>query len=256
MLQTDLLRSETDLISSKLNLLKAKTNNEIANKEDVIKISIDSELLRLKNDYLAQQIEYLEKKDTLFNKIQESRNILSSNSVQYLKNPLTKDGDLILSDRQIKIGLVVDEEEGRNAERLIDFYNNDPEHKGYPIFLIFENGCYGGLCNVMQSLINKMLRSESPVFVVVKKFAYSAAAVITTCAVNSFIYEEAEMMHHQIQTIFHNKQVNPTKLKEYSDLMKYYSRIYSDKMCSKLGIKLEEFVKKMYKNSCDGEGWF
>ena len=38
--------------------------------------------------------------------------------------------------------------------------------------------------------------------------------------------------------------------------MKYYSRIYSDKMCSKLGIKLEEFVKKMYKNSCDGEGWF
>ena len=255
-LQTDLLRSETDLINSKLNLLKAKANNEIANKEDIIKISIDSELLRLKNDYLAQQIEYLEKKDTLFNKIQESRNILSSNSVQYLKNPLTKDGDLILSDRQIKFGLIVDEEEGRNAERLIDFYNNDPEHKGYPIFLIFENGCYGGLCNVMQSLINKMLRSESPVFVVVKKFAYSAAAVITTCAVNSFIYEEAEMMHHQIQTIFHNKQVNPTKLKEYSDLMKYYSRIYSDKMCSKLGIKLEEFVKKMYKNSCDGEGWF
>ena len=92
MLQTDLLRSETDLISSKLNLLKTKTHNEIANKEDVIKISIDSELLKLKNDYLAQQIEYLEKKDTLFNKIQESRNILSSNSVQYLKNPLTKDG--------------------------------------------------------------------------------------------------------------------------------------------------------------------
>ena len=256
MLQTDLLRSETDLISSKLNLLKAKTNNEIANKEDVIKISIDSELLRLKNDYLTQQIEYLEKKDTLFNKIQESRNILSSNSVQYLKNPLTKDGDLILSDRQIKFGLVVDEEEGRNAERLIDFYNNDPEHKGYPIFLIFENGCYGGLCNVMQSLINKMLRSESPVFVVVKKFAYSAAAVITTCAINSFIYKEADMMHHQTQTIFHNKQVNPTKLKEHSDLMKYYSRIYSDKMCSKLGVTLEEFVKKMYKNSCDGEGWF
>ena len=256
MLQTDLLRSETDLISSKLNLLKAKTHNEIANKEDVIKISIDSELLKLKNDYLAQQIEYLEKKDTLFNKIQESRNILSSNSVQYLKNPLTKDGDLILSDRQIKFGLVVDEEEGRNAERLIDFYNNDPEHKGYPIFLIFENGCYGGLCNVMQSLINKMLRSESPVFVVVKKFAYSAAAVITTCAVNSFIYKEADMMHHQTQTIFHNKQVNPTKLKEHSDLMKYYSRIYSDKMCSKLGVTLEEFIKKMYKNSCDGEGWF
>ena len=256
MLQTDLLRSETDLISSKLNLLKTKTHNEIANKEDVIKISIDSELLKLKNDYLAQQIEYLEKKDTLFNKIQESRNILSSNSVQYLKNPLTKDGDLILSDRQIKFGLVVDEEEGRNAERLIDFYNNDPEHKGYPIFLIFENGCYGGSCSVMQSLINKMLRSESPVFVVVKKFAYSAAAVITTCAVNSFIYEEAEMMHHQIQTIFHNEIVNPTKLKEYSDLMKYYSRIYSDKMCSKLRVNLEEFVKKMYKNSCDGEGWF
>lgn len=256
MLQTDLLRSATDLISSKLNLLKAKTNNEIANKEDVIKISIDSKLLKLKNDYLAQQIEYLEKKDTLFNKIQESRNILSSNSVQYLKNPLTKDGDLFLSDRQINFGLIVDEEEGRNAERLFDFYNNDPEHKGYPIFLIFENGCYGGLCNVMQSLINKMLGSESPVFVVVKKFAYSAAAVITTCAVNSFIYEEADMRHHQTHQIFHNKQVNPTKLKEYSDLMKYYDRIYSDKMCSKLGVKFEEFVKKMYKNSCDGEGWF
>lgn len=205
--QTELLKSETDLLNSKIELLKAKNINKIAKRGELIKISIDTEILNLKNNFLTKQIEYLEKKETLFNKTQESRNNLSSNSVQYLKKPLTKDGILVLSDRQINFGKIVDEEEGLKAERLIDFYNNDPEHKGYPIFLIFENGCYGGLCSVMQSLINKMLSSESPVFVVVKKFAYSAAAVITTCAVNSFIYEEADMMHHQVQFPVNKKNI-------------------------------------------------
>ena len=257
MQQAEVFKSEAAILSAKLDLLIAQQNDNLTKNEELIRMKLDTEILKNKNEYLMKQIEYLNNKDTLFNKIQEGRDNLSFNPVQYLKNPLTKDGVLILSDRQIKFGLIVNDEEARKAEYLIDFYNNDTEHKGYPIFLIFEDGCYGGRCDSMQSIVNKISNSESPVYVVVKKFAYSAAAVITTCAAKSFIYEEAEMMHHQCQIRFgFGRSFNPTELKEYAEYFWNGECIYNKKLCAKLGCTPEKFVKKMYENSCNGEGWF
>ncbi|MBQ2349819.1 MAG: ATP-dependent Clp protease proteolytic subunit [Cytophagales bacterium] len=49
----------------------------------------------------------------------------------------------------------------------------------------------------MNDIINKMKQSKSPVYVVVKKHAHSAAAIITTGAEKYFICRGAEMLHHQ-----------------------------------------------------------
>lgn len=258
--KAELNKSEKDLILSEIDLKNTKDiAAEIERNDELRKIRIDSEKLRLQNENLSMQIENFNKKDELFKKIQKSRNYLSHNPVQYLnekelKEHLKKTGVLVLSDRQIKFGLIVDNEEVSKAELLINFYNNDIEHRGYPIFLIFERGCHGGYVSSMTRLINTMMKSKSPVYVVVKQFAYSAAAIITTCAVESFIYPEAVMLHHQMQSFYFGYK-NTSKWLDNAKFIEKYQRKTWERMLKKIGISYENFIKKMYENSCDGEGW-
>ena len=247
---------EIEFNKKKLELEQEKFELERKNfqqHKEIIDLTYENEVLKQKNDKLNYQIEILKNQELLKEEERKAKENLSSGVIQYLENPLGEDGVLILSDRQINVGLVINQEAADLVSHLIDFYNNDEKHRKYPIFLIFDE-CWGGRCDCMFDIINKMQQSKSPVYVVVKRAAYSAAAVITTCAEKSFICQGAEMLHHQPQC-YGWFRANVRKWEETVRFWKTYAKKCHEFMMKKLNCTYEQFVDKMYKNSCDGEFW-
>ncbi len=256
-LEVEKLKLKVEQEEAKLRLAKVELENQkiklLKDNNALMQITFQNEVLKQQKDNLQYQVDIIKNKEILRQEEDKAREVLSSGGIQYLEEPFKKNGVLVLSDRQIKIGLFIDVDTTNEVNRLIDFYNNDEIHKKYPIFLIFDE-CWGGRCDCMLDIINKMQQSESPVYVVVKKAAYSAAAVITTCAAKSFIARGAQMLHHQVHLGVYSRQ-NVKKLEEFIVGTKTYAKKCFEPMLLKLKCSYEQFVEKMYKNSCDGEDW-
>jgi ATP-dependent Clp protease protease subunit len=92
--------------------------------------------------------------------------------------------------------------------------------------------------------------SEAPVYVVVKSFAASMAACITTQAAKSFAYPNAVILHHQIQSFGGG---NLTQQQEWVKEMEEWWRRLADPVAQKMGITREEFIKRMYAHSSSGD---
>ena len=99
-------------------------------------------------------------------------------------------------------------------------------------------------------IIKAMQASKAPIHVVVKSFAASMAAVITTMADKSYVYPNAIILHHQMSTM---NWGNMTQLKEQLELAREWERRLHLPVAKKMGISLEEFRKKMYEKSSDGD---
>jgi ATP-dependent Clp protease protease subunit len=164
----------------------------------------------------------------------------------YLKNPY-KDGKLIISDRRIPLnGVVTSKTADDIAERIHYFNNRDVEA---PIFLVIDD-CPGGSVMAGYKILKAMHGSNAPVYVVVKSFAASLAACLTTCAERSFAYPNAIIMHHQLAVISGG---NLTQHREMvSELEKWWVRLATP-IADKMGITLEEFIQRMYDESSTGD---
>ena len=102
-------------------------------------------------------------------------------------------------------------------------------------------------------ILKAMEGSEAPIYVVVKSFAASMAATITTLAEKSFIYPNAIMLHHQISQSFTFSSMNLTEQKEnVEDLKKWWARL-ADPIAEKMGITSDEFIEMMYKKTVTGD---
>ncbi|MEM9237156.1 MAG: peptidase S14, partial [Verrucomicrobiota bacterium] len=88
--------------------------------------------------------------------------------------------------------------------------------------------------------------------VVVKSFAASMAAAITTLAEESYAYPNAVLLHHQISaTVF--GRMNLTQQKEFfKESMRWWNRLASP-IADKMGLTKEEFIAKMYEKSTSGD---
>ena len=71
--------------------------------------------------------------------------------------------------------------------------------------------CPGGSVMEGYRIVKAMQASKAPIHVVVKSFAASMAAVITTLAVHSYAYPNAVILHHQMST---GANGNMTQIKE------------------------------------------
>jgi ATP-dependent Clp protease protease subunit len=92
--------------------------------------------------------------------------------------------------------------------------------------------------------------SPAPVYVVVKSFAASMAAGITTLSKRSFAYPNAIMLHHQILS---GSFGNLTEQKEnLKDLEEWWKRLAAP-VAAKMGISLDDFIKRMYQNRSTGD---
>jgi ATP-dependent Clp protease protease subunit len=88
------------------------------------------------------------------------------------------------------------------------------------------------------------------VYVVVKSFAASMAACLTTLAEKSFAYPNAVIMHHQISAFAGG---NLTQQQEWVKEMEEWWKRLADPVAAKMGITREEFIKQMYAHASTGD---
>jgi ATP-dependent Clp protease protease subunit len=165
----------------------------------------------------------------------------------YLKEPLKADGTLVLSDRRIPLnGPIGYDTADRIADR-IDYYNNKSQE--YPIFIVIDDSP-GGSVMAGYKILKSMQSSAAPVYVVVKSFAASMAAGITTLAERSFAYPNAIILHHQISSgIVGNVTIQREQVKE---IEKWWDRL-AGPIAKKMGISTEDFVNQMYEHTRTGD---
>ncbi|MDA7626117.1 ATP-dependent Clp protease proteolytic subunit [Akkermansiaceae bacterium] len=155
-----------------------------------------------------------------------------------------------ISDRRIPFnGAVTGTLADRVTTRINYFNNKDPKK---PIFIVIDDSP-GGSVMAGYRILKAMEGSEAPIYVVVKSFAASMAATITTLAEKSFVYPNAIILHHQISQSFMFSSMNLTEQKEnVEDLKKWWARL-ADPIAEKMGITSDEFIEMMYKKTVSGD---
>lgn len=157
-----------------------------------------------------------------------------------------KDGVLTISDRRIALdGPIVEGTADYVSDRL-NFFNNKDEK--LPIFIVIDRSPGGSVMEGYR-IVKAMRASKAPVSVVVKSYAASMAAVITTLAPHSYVYPNAVLLHHQILSFSFG---NLTEQKEQLEVLKEWYKRLSEPVAKKAGMSLDAFTKEMYKHNSDG----
>lgn len=172
----------------------------------------------------------------------------------YLKDPLIKRSNtLVLSDRCIELNGTITPWKANYIIDQIQYFNNKNSH--YPIFLIIGNSP-GGYITAGYDILHAIEYSKAPVYVVVKAYAASMAALITTLATKSYAYPNAIILHHQPvhqPGYGSNLNLNLRATKEqYAELNETWQRL-GGRVAKKMGISLKEFDKKLYQKSMYGD---
>jgi ATP-dependent Clp protease protease subunit len=158
-----------------------------------------------------------------------------------------KDGVLTVSDRRITLdGPIVTGVADAVTERIHYFNNKD---ETLPIFLVIDRSPGGSVMEGYR-IVKAMQASKAPVHVVVKSYAASMAAVITTLAPHSYVYPNAVVLHHQILSFSFG---NLTQQKEQLEILKEWYKRLAEPVAKKVGMSLDAFTKEMYKHSSDGD---
>ncbi len=162
------------------------------------------------------------------------------------KKPFSN-GTLVISDRRIPLnGPIFWGAAKRITERLHYFNNKSADE---PIFLVIDY-CPGGSVMEGYRIVKALQASKAPVHVVVKSFAASMAAVITTLADESYAYPNAIILHHEMST---RNSGNMTNLKEQLASAREWEKRLMGPVSKKLGLSIEQFRKKMYDNNSEGD---
>ncbi|YCM44134.1 ATP-dependent Clp protease proteolytic subunit [Verrucomicrobiaceae bacterium 227] len=271
-------KSETNELRSvvaKLKLEKELFDTQLATKgikasakdiEELVKheaekarLARQAELSKLELDHLTSKLKSIQIKATLAStelegeiqaiETRKKRDAYADAQPQYLDDPLKPDGTLVISDRRIPFNGPVTSRLADAVTERINYYNN--KNPRQPIFIVIDDSP-GGSVMAGYRILKAMEGSEAPVYVVVKSFAASMAACITTLAERSFVYPNAVILHHQISQTFMFSSMNLTDQKEtYEDLKKWWHRL-ADPISHKMGITSDEFIEMMYKKTVSG----
>ena len=216
----------------KLQLDMAKLTAETS------KVELKRAQASLKADELAQKINIREQQKKWENEVNKPK--------EYLINPFVDD-HLIISDRKIELDIVIFWGTAKYVNERIHYYNNKSTE--YPIFLVIDT-CFGGSVLEGAKILEAIHASRAPVYVVVKTFAASMAAVITALAEHSYSYPNALIIQHQIFTFAFGNQ---REIAEQMEITNEWTRRILHPVAQKMGITMEEFVKKMYEKNSLGD---
>lgn len=220
----------------------ARQTQELARREQELKLqAADLQLqkadLDLKVAKLDSDLDLRSKRDLWKNRV--------NHEIQYTNQPF-KDGVLTISDRRIPLNGPIWADTADYIQERIDYFNNQSHE--YPIFIVIDESP-GGSVMAGYKILKAMDGSAAPVYVVVKSFAASMAANIVTQSKKSFAYPNAVILHHQILTESYG---NLTEQKEQvKELEEWWKRLAAP-VAAKMGISLDEFIKRMYQNRSTG----
>ncbi len=253
------MKTQIERLSTERQLDKARNSQKFADLEDQ-RDKLMLEMAVKQAEFQTQTLENNIKTNAMQTELQLAQSELSLKSIDeqqkmqldgdidYRNNPFDKEtSTLYISDRRIKLnGPIITGTADYVCER-IHFFNNESNDK--PIFIVMDN-CPGG--SVMQGyrIVKAIESSSAPVHVVVKSFAASMAAVITTLADHSYAYPNAIIMHHQMSA---GVWGNMTDIEQTVKTMKEWERRLAQPVAAKMGLSIEEFKQQMYDHRKTGD---
>ncbi|MDE0836113.1 MAG: ATP-dependent Clp protease proteolytic subunit [Akkermansiaceae bacterium] len=259
------LKLERELITERLALEAAKrkeaVKDAVAKSEvEIAELSRESERSKILAEKLASDLKAVQSEAALelvklqneINTIetQEKREAYVDSDPVYLKSPLRDDGVLVISDRRIPLNGAIGGATADYVTSRIDFWNN--RDKELPIFIVID-ACPGGSVMAGYRILKAMEASAAPIHVVVKSFAASMAACITTLAEESYAYPNAVILHHQISSQIAFARLNLTQQKEfYQESERWWKRLAAP-VAEKMGLTTDELIEKMYARSTSGD---
>ena len=165
--------------------------------------------------------------------------------IVYDQDPF-RDGALYISDRRIALNGAVTYELAEQVTTRINYYNNLSTN--FPIFIVIDSSP-GGSVAAGETILKAMQGSKAPVYVVVKSFAASMAAVITSLAEKSYAYPNALILHHQLM---YGAMGNLKQQKQAMEHGQEWFRRIATPIAQRMGLTMDQFVAKMYENDADG----
>lgn len=227
---------EKSQLNLKTSIANAKATLATAEK-DAKRTEFEAEV-KLSSAQAAVEYARLEKIGEI-TRLQKKVEERTSGKIEYPLEPLA-DGVLRISDRRIPFNGIVDEALAKFVCDRIAFYN--ALDKKAPIFIVIDRSPGGSVMSGYQ-ILQAMESSRAPVHVVVKGYAASMAAIITTMAKQSYVYPQSVVLHHQASTSLSGNQ---TQLEQQLKWSKIWSERIFVKVANKMGITVDEFVAKMY----------
>ncbi|MBX2850711.1 MAG: ATP-dependent Clp protease proteolytic subunit [Phycisphaeraceae bacterium] len=171
---------------------------------------------------------------------------IDKDEMQYPAQPLNN-GVLTISDRRIPLNNAIGNGTADFVTERLHYFNNLNDEA--PIFIVIDK-CPGGSVMEGYAIVTAMQNSKAPVHVVVKQYAASMAAVITTLADHSYTYPNAVILHHQMSS---GMRGNLTQQKESLEEGFEWAKRLANPVAKKMGVTYDEFTELMYKNNSDGD---
>ncbi|MDQ8204921.1 ATP-dependent Clp protease proteolytic subunit [Pelagicoccus sp. SDUM812003] len=203
--------------------------------------------LKLRRTELETQFAELQARISIRDKEEEVRDLVDVSQQIYAEEPY-RDGVLQISDRRIALNGPIGVYLSSYVSERINFYNNQSTE--YPIFIVIDSSP-GGSVWAGYRILEAMDASEAPVYVVVKSYAASMAAIITTLAEKSFAYPNAIILHHELS--WYGVSGNLSRQSEYQEDAKEWWRRLATPVAAKMGVTLQEFRALMYEKSSAGD---
>jgi ATP-dependent Clp protease protease subunit len=215
------------------NALLAEEVKRAQAEEESVRHEFSKQVAELKG-----KLELRETRDELNDRVVED--------IDYIRDPFV-DGTLYVTDRRIPLNGPIVYGTAEYVTERIHYFNN--QSRELPIFIVIDSSPGG---SVMQGyrIVKAMESSPAPVYVVVKSFAASMAAVITTLADHSYAYPNAIVLHHQMSSGMYG---NLTQQREQLENAMEWARRLSEPVAEKMGVTVERFVELMYENNSDGD---
>ncbi len=269
--ETNALRAEITRLKMERELLTEKQAYESAKRQAALRQELakldaekdryaqEGEVARAKAEKLANELKAVQTEATieitrLQNEItrietSDKRDDYADFKPVYLKNPLREDGTLVISDRRIPLNGMITPATADFITSRIQYWNN--KDRELPIFIVID-ASPGGSVMAGYRILKAMESSDAPVHVVVKSFAASMAAGITTLAQESYAYPNAVILHHQISSMAFG-QLNLTQQREFHEESQRWWVRLGTPVAKKMGISAEDFIKQMYAKSSSGD---
>ena len=157
-----------------------------------------------------------------------------------------KDGVLRISPRRIELNGPIMSGAADYICQRIHYFNNK---SAKPIFIIIDSSPGGSVVEGFQ-IVQAIQNSKAPIHVVVKRYAASMAACITTLADHSYCYPNAIVLHHQASTVMYG---NGRDIKDQVRQLEEISDRLLGPVAAKQGMDIDDFVDLMYEERTSGD---
>lgn len=231
-LENETIALQNKKVLEELNLRRSKMQFELQ------ELKLETEKYRTSLEELTIDLEIRSKKETWKQE--------TNKEIMHVANAY-QEGVLKITDRRIELDGPIVYGTGEYVTQRIHFFNN-VSHE-FPIFIVI-NYSPGGSVMEGYRILKAMEASEAPIYVVVKSFAASMAAVIATMGDQSFAYQNAIILHHQPSSW---NIGNLREQKEYVEIFQEWAKRLHGPVAQKMGVSLDVFYNQMYEKSSTGD---